>query len=132
MEWSKNLEIGHKVVDKQHEELFRKINDLVRAGSKSATDPESFKIALKLLSEYCLMHFSEEENIQLKCNYPDYIAHKEQHTKFLNVLRCFEDRFKDEGASAKLANEVEKVAVDWLLVHIANVDQTIANHIANS
>ncbi len=131
MEWSKKLEIGHVVVDKQHKELFRKIDDVVKAGEKSSRDPESFGVAIKLLMEYCLLHFSEEENIQLKSNYPDYLAHKEQHTKFLAVLRDFEKEFKSSGPSIELANKVEQVAVDWLLVHIAKVDQTLANHVAS-
>ncbi len=130
MEWSSKLEIGHSTVDKQHKELFRKIDDLVIAGYNSDKDPDSFSIALKLLMEYCLMHFSEEENIQLKSNYPNYLEHKEQHTKFLALLRDFENEFKEKGASEQLANSVEKVAVDWLVIHIAKMDQTIANHIA--
>ncbi len=130
MEWSSNLEIGHSTVDKQHKELFRKIDDLVTAGKCLTNDPDSFAVALTLLKEYCLMHFSEEENIQLKSHYPNYLAHKEQHTKFLEVLRGFEDEFKEDGASEELANNVEKVAIDWLIIHIAQLDQTIANHIA--
>ncbi len=130
MEWSTKLEIGHEIVDKQHKELFRKIDDVVKAGTKASVDPESFSIALTLLMEYCLMHFSEEENIQLKSNYPDYKMHKEQHTKFLKLLKGFEDEFKKNGASSELANKVETVAVDWLVIHIAKIDQTLANHIA--
>ncbi len=130
MEWSKNLEIGHIVVDKQHKELFRKIGDLVKAGEKSAKDPESFETALSLLMEYCLLHFSEEENIQLKSNYPDYAMHKEQHSKFLKMLKGFEKEFITNGPSVQLANKVEQVATDWLVIHIAKIDQTLANHIA--
>ncbi len=130
MEWSSKLEIGHVTVDKQHKELFRKIDDLVVAGQKLKSDPDSFAIALNLLMEYCLMHFSEEENIQLKSKYPLYKEHKEQHVNFLAVLRDFENQFKKEGASEELANDVEKVAIDWLIIHIAKMDQTIANHIA--
>ncbi len=132
MEWSKNLEIGHVVVDKQHKELFRKIDDVVKAGVKSRKEPESFGVALNLLMEYCLLHFSEEENIQLKSNYPDYLMHKAQHTKFLKVLKSFETEFKNNGPSIELANRVEQVAVDWLVIHIAQIDQTLANHIASS
>ncbi len=130
MEWSKKLEIGHKVVDKQHKELIRKMADVMEAGKKCEKDPESFEIALKLLMEYCLMHFSEEENIQLKSNYPKYFMHKQQHTKFLEVLKEFEDEFKKSGASEKLGNKVNEVAVNWLIEHIGKLDQTIANHIA--
>ncbi len=132
MEWSNKLEIGHDVVDKQHKELFRKIDDVVKAGAKSGKDPESFGIAINLLMEYCLLHFSEEENIQLKSNYPDYSMHKEQHTKFLRVLKGFETEFKKEGPSVELANKVEQVAVNWLVEHIAKIDQVLANHIKGS
>ncbi len=130
MEWSNNLEIGHSTVDKQHKELFRKIDDLVIAGKNLKSDPTSFSIALTLLMEYCLMHFSEEENIQLRSKYPLYLEHKEQHTNFLSVLKDFEYQFEENGASEELANNVEKVAIDWLIVHIAKMDQTIASHIA--
>lgn len=129
MEWSSKLEIGHTMVDKQHKELFRKIDDVVEAGKYSDKDSKSFEVAIKLLMEYCLMHFSEEENIQLKSNYPDYLMHKQLHIKFLEVLRGFENEAKKHGGSEKLARQVEKIAVDWLVEHIAKIDQVLANHI---
>ncbi len=131
MEWSRKFEVGHSKVDKQHKELFRKIDDVVKAGKNCEKEPKSFDVALNLLMEYCLMHFSEEENIQLKSNYPDYLMHKDLHTKFLALLRDYKNKLSQQGPSEKLANEVEKVAVDWLILHIANVDQKLANHIAS-
>lgn len=129
MRWDKSFEIGHEEVDKQHEELFKKLNYLVLASKDSDRYPQRFSMTLELLVNFCLLHFSLEENVMLRCDYPNYIKHKEQHENFIIVLNKYSEEFLKKGASEKLAKDIDESVSIWLQNHIAGEDQRIAEFI---
>ena len=128
IEWQKNLEIGIDTVDEQHRELFRRFNGLLEACNAGRGRDEVMKVLL-FLDSYIRSHFSEEEELQVRFNYPGYPAHREQHTKFIKTAEQLERRFRDEGATISLVIETNQAMVNWLVQHISRVDREFAEFV---
>ncbi len=129
MEWNNHFKIGYAKIDKQHEKLVGKLNNLILLSKKNDLNVEKFKIALQLLESYCLLHFSTEENIMIKIDYPMLKKHKEQHKNFILALNEIKLNFDKEGITQKLLEEIEESCTYWLKGHIASSDQEIQSYI---
>jgi len=126
--WSEDFELGCEQVDSQHRRLFELVSNLVEA----CTDGYDIKIlneTLDFLVNYTVQHFHDEEEFQLRYNYPGYQQHKQMHEDFKVVVGEHVHEFKENGSSLDLSNAVNKVVVRWLINHIQREDKKIGNHI---
>jgi hemerythrin len=126
--WVSSLETGIAEIDSQHKELFTAINNLLKNFDEKKTD-EELKKSLDFLNNYTVKHFSYEEQIQKKYNYPDYENHKKLHEDFKKTARELSDELAAKGPSASLVNQVNMKIGNWLVKHIQGQDTKIAAHI---
>ena len=82
IEWSLDLATGVDEIDKQHKELFQRINNLLEA-CNHGKGKEEVKKVIWFLEDYVITHFSEEERYMGKYDYPEYSGHKRQHLEFM-------------------------------------------------
>lgn len=80
--WDDNLSVGIDNIDNQHKELLNCIENLITAIEHSRSNDEIIK-TLDFLEEYVIKHFTAEEEIQAKTNYPYSIYNKCN----MNILR---------------------------------------------
>ena len=80
--WTDNLAVGNKKIDDQHKELFRQINALYDACSRGE-GKKSLSELVNFLENYVVEHFSSEEELMRKSNYPGYDVHKRSHQEFV-------------------------------------------------
>ena len=136
MEWTEDLSVDNKTIDSQHRELFDRINDLV-AAIKQKTCKYKIGDVIKFLDDYIVFHFGEEEKIMLKHGYPGYQEHKAQYKIFLdNFEKLKVELPKLEGGkkpgSYDLSVETNQVVIDWILLHIANVDKKLGEFLKDA
>ena len=74
--WNDSLITSEEMVDYQHKNLFRTINDLIRACNESDT-PNGLlvEVGLDELLKYATYHFKEEEQVMEKHHYPNQPNH---------------------------------------------------------
>jgi hemerythrin len=118
--WSKMYETGHPVVDGQHKNLFKLINNL----NLDLSDKESkhlYNEAMEILSAYVSTHFMTEEDLMKTISYPDYESHKlehdslkEQSEKLIKLFRL---------GKVDLTATISKFLSDWLKNHIQVIDK---------
>jgi methyl-accepting chemotaxis protein len=125
--WTQDLETGNEKIDGQHKHLIEMANSLLKACSDKSA-PTSVMKTLGFLTEYTIKHFSEEESLQQKYNYPGYAGHKEIHENFKAVVGELVAQYKKDS-SDDLRGKVNSVIVDWLLKHIKHEDFKVAAHI---
>ncbi|HAX52045.1 MAG TPA: cation-binding protein, partial [Lachnospiraceae bacterium] len=77
-ELTKDLETGNALIDSEHRELFRMVNNLQDACAKGQGRSQ-VETAAKFLVDYVKKHFRDEQNLQTSVNYPGYPAHKKFH-----------------------------------------------------
>ncbi|MBI5101979.1 MAG: hemerythrin family protein [Nitrospirae bacterium] len=133
MEWTEDLSVGVDLIDEQHKELFRRINDLVKSIKNHAC---KFTIGetIGFLEEYAERHFAEEEKYMVMYDYPEYDLHRKQHKVFLsNCLELKKELAGLEGGgrpgSYELSVETNRVVVDWIAQHIFTVDRKLGAYL---
>lgn len=125
IEWSEGLSTGIDWQDKQHKELFSRINSLLDAMTVGLGKEEVLKL-FAFLDEYFIVHFDIEEQAMNKYNYPDTLEHLEQHTAFIDRVGKLRDQAAEKGVTTRLVIQVQREVVDWLINHIGEVDQKLA------
>ena len=130
-EWWEDLATGNQLIDNQHKELFRRINILLAACEQRKGKDEVGDL-LQFLKKYVRTHFQDEENLQLRANYPLYKEHREEHDNFIQELIKVEDEFSKEGASLLVIIGAGKIVLDWVQNHIYQSDKKMAEFLNSS
>ena len=107
------------VADEQHKVLFGLLNDLhdaVPTGDRAAIGAK-----LDALVSYVVDHFAEEERLMTSTGYPDYDAHKAEHTKLLETCGGVATKF--HAGELDITQDTTAFVKDWLVTHIPNVDK---------
>ncbi len=97
-ELTSELETGNIFIDDEHRQLFKAVNDLLDACGKGQ-GREALKKTMNFLSNYVNTHFSHEERLQEKNNYPDFKAHKAFHEKYKSDLNALMEKIPESGAT---------------------------------
>ena len=104
-------------IDYEHKILVAMVNEIDSA--MQTQGPSNSQIILdKLanLSNGIKNHFESEERFLLLNNYPEYDAHKLEHTILVEQLDTFESQFKLE--EKPFSEEMLLFLKDWLIRHL--------------
>ncbi len=128
IEWRENLATGIEEIDSQHKELFSRIGSLLEACNKGQGREEVLKTLL-FLDDYVKSHFTAEETLQKRFDYPGYLAHRDQHNRFVRQIDELERQFKNDGATIALVIQTNRTMTEWLIEHISKVDREFADFV---
>jgi hemerythrin len=128
IEWTAALATGVVEIDKQHQELFRRINELLDACHKGK-GPEAVGEVLAYLDNYARLHFATEENYMVKYGFADYQTHREQHREFMTNVAEVRRRFTEEGPGVHIVVITNRVIAGWLNTHIRRSDKALGAYI---
>jgi len=124
MEWSEKLSVGIKTIDSQHQELFKRINNLVGA-IKQHRCKDEIDGTIQFLEDYAKIHFAEEEKHMKETGYAGYEEQIQDHKKYLAALAEIKEQAslpRVPGGSYDLSATTNQVIVDWIVDHIMKVD----------
>lgn len=128
LEWTPGIALGIESIDSQHRELFGRVNALMAALSTGKGQEEVGK-AIAFLRDYIVKHFTLEEAYMTRYNYPGLAVHKAQHAKFVDEFFALKKTYEAEGATVRVAMEVQKRVGDWLVTHILQSDKELADYL---
>ncbi len=111
-------------IDKQHSKLFEILNSTLQI-LKDVNWKETFKVIKQELMDYTVYHFTLEEELMKKYQYPDFESHKKLHEKFVKYINEFEvnEQFEIFDMSIFL--------YEWFLDHIYIVDKKYSEYFKN-
>ena len=117
--WKDEYSINVDEVDVQHQKIIELVTNL-HASVNSCIDKDKLKTLLIDLVEYTRMHFSTEEKLMKKYDFPEFKAHHKDHKVLLKHL----DRLVDAIASGKHPTFYSDydVSSDWAITHISEHD----------
>jgi hemerythrin len=127
-QWDGSLETGHEKIDNQHKQLIVALNSIIEASIGGKGSAEIFK-TLDFLTGYTIMHFSDEEKLQVKYDYPDSLIHKRYHEEFKVTVGELTKRLEKEGPTEEMVNIVTTAVGNWLLNHIKGDDFRMAAYV---
>ena len=117
-DWDDALSVGYNNIDIQHKKLFAIIRQFKDALSlpQNRYKLEIGKILTKLI-DYTVYHFSAEEKIMEKYEYPSLAEHAEMHKSFVKKMS---DALKDlASGNTDIGNDFYLFLGRWLVEHIA-------------
>ncbi|NLI57352.1 MAG: bacteriohemerythrin [Clostridium sp.] len=132
MMWKDKYKIGVELIDKQHEELFRRVSDFtrtIRGEEDWNARLDKVKETMLFMKDYVIDHFNEEEIYQEQINYPDIEIHKEAHAKFKEGIDNYVKIFEEEGFTEEKIQEFGGRLMAWLIMHVGNMDQKIGEYV---
>lgn len=120
-EWVDILSVGYNNIDLHHKKLLKIVNDFVDLFSLS---DEEYRLRvgkiLKNLSTYTIFHFSEEEKIMKKYNFPGFEGHAKIHDKFIKKLNA--SIIPLASGNIEKGIEFYNFLGEWLIEHIGIED----------
>lgn len=125
VQWNDNFASGSSEIDKQHKELFQRINTLLVGFDKGSIDRQEFSRTISFLTDYVVFHFGTEENYMKQFAYSSLSQHKAQHEQFVRTFGKLKERLLIEGLNPALAEETRQLLVDWLINHIKYADRAL-------
>ena len=123
--WKESYRIGIDLIDRQHEELFRATDTLVRAIEANA-DKQTFRQTITFLKDYTVRHFHDEEAYQASIHYSGMEDHKRAHRKFTGIILDYERRLVESDFDIRIVKDLAGTLTAWLIYHVADADQRIA------
>ena len=118
--WDDSYEIGMTEIDRQHRQLVDIINELSDAMIDQKGDKTVPQILQKLV-DYIQLHFTTEEEIMRRGNYPALDKHCQEHLEMIGKVLEFRKNYSKN-------HEVSPSALlgflcDWLKNHILVSDK---------
>lgn len=132
MLWKEKYEIGVPLIDEQHEELFKRVNnfiEIIRSGDSWASKVKSVNETLEFMKMYVVEHFHDEEEYQIKVAYPKHVEHKSVHKNMVNYVLEVSSEYEKSGYDEKLIKQFAGKLLSWLINHVVTEDQNIANYV---
>lgn len=124
LEWTPALSVGHKQIDKQHQELFQAFDDFIRGCARG----EAKETLLKLhgyLQKYVDEHFRDEEALMTRCGYPDLEGQKRDHQKFQGRLAELRRDLEGDSPTLPVLVQTNRALVSWLVNHVQEKDRQL-------
>ncbi|MGM0471538.1 MAG: bacteriohemerythrin [Bacillota bacterium] len=128
IKWDKSCAIGVDKIDRQHQELFDRVNKLILAHREGRGREEIAEI-IDFLADYTVKHFSDEEEIQRESGYPDHERHKGIHESFVQDVVDFKEDFEAGKVTTPMMMKFNRKIADWLVNHVKGIDQQLGQHI---
>lgn len=130
LEWNDKYSVGVVSIDEQHRRLFQIINDFNNEINKSGVSKLiTFKHTASKVVEYVKYHFSWEEELMQKTDYPGYAKQKTEHNAFIKEL--LEDAARFDDRNPKSATRFLNFLVGWVQHHIVHLDRDLGQYLAS-
>jgi hemerythrin len=127
IEWTPALALGHAEIDAQHQELFRRAEQLLVAMLDG--DRKNVENLFEFLGSYVVDHFAAEERLMEASQFPGATVHKAAHERFVRDFQSLRKLHQDSGANAAVAIKARTWLAEWLKNHIGGTDQLLARHL---
>ena len=119
LEFAPGLRLGIDLIDEQHRRFYEIMNNLI-AADLEADQRDLVCGILNELAEYVAEHFSTEEELMARFEYPDRAAHQLQHVHFAAQVEDFHRKY--ERSEIGLEDEIMAYMVDWFTRHVRQED----------
>ena len=111
----------NEVIDAQHKELIKRVNDLYEAIDAGEAG-DAARSALDFLLGYTSYHFRSEEKLMKEKKYPKFAEHKAIHAAFVETVSDLYDDLEELGTTDEFAARVEEEFTNWIVNHIQGTD----------
>jgi hemerythrin len=128
--WTPDLSVGQQKIDEQHQELFKRFNQVGEAIWNGQGKEEIGNI-IEFLADYVNFHFADEEALMLENDYPEYSNQKSAHEGFILQVSEIKNKFEAGEATSEFVVDVITKLGDWFKNHIKKLDKDLGDYLAS-
>ena len=124
--WRDSYLVGNELIDNQHKELFRIVEELVSSLQKETTKTDFKTNLIKtivFLKGYVVKHFTEEEEFMQSKGYADLERHITYHVELTQDVLNYERELVETDFSIPVVKKFLGFVNVWLIQHVAGIDQ---------
>jgi len=126
--WDPALVTGVLEIDRQHKEIFARVDALLYA-IRGGSSREEVGRLLAFLGDYVITHFRAEEDLMREVEFPGFPTHRAEHQRFVCDLAVLGAEHTRDGASPSLVLRVNSRVSEWLCEHIHRADRELAAYL---
>jgi len=126
--WDDSFKTGHNIVDTQHQELFKMVNQL-HAAIVGGHGKEVLIPTLQKLASYTIEHFRSEEELMTAACYPALAEHKKKHEDLAREVGDLMEKY--QSGKAVLSITLSNFLANWLRHHIKEDDIALVKFLKN-
>ena len=124
--WSNEISVQDSVLDAQHQQILRVINDLFDAISAGQTSKEELGGLLYRLQIFTVTHFQCEEAYMKYADCPFYKEHSKLHRIMAQKTELFTSHLERGDLDP---GELLRFLKDWWLSHIRKSDMEYVSYV---
>lgn len=125
--WHPSLASGNAEIDGQHQEIIRRLADLVEA-LEAGQRPEIGRL-FQFLGDYVAAHFAAEERAMERTAFRGRSVHVAAHARFVCQYGELRRLYEQVGPSLAIAVKTSTWIQDWLESHVHGADRALARHL---
>ncbi|MCL2382507.1 MAG: bacteriohemerythrin [Treponema sp.] len=126
--WQNSYSVGIRLVDEQHMHLIKLTNRLFSSCLIRKEKTKSvFAATVREAVDYVGYHFSTEEKLMERVNYPEFRRHKQEHLDFVREVFSNVEEYNSGRLFAPLS--FVYFLRDWILRHVAVTDKKMGDHL---
>jgi hemerythrin-like metal-binding protein len=126
--WKDSYSVGVASMDEQHKKLFvliRQLNDAMLAGKGKEVVGQTLDEMIK----YVQVHFTAEEKLLSKYNYPGLIEQRREHAAFIEKVSEMQNKL--HSGSLTVSVEASQFLSHWISEHIMGIDKKYSAFLAS-
>jgi len=115
-----------EMMNRDHKEFIKLLAHLIETVNNSNNSEKDIDAELDQLRQHTAQHFSAEEALMVKTNFPPYAIHKGEHDRILTTFDESIANWKLERDREALKNLIEDDLPDWFIHHVSIMDSVTA------
>lgn len=121
-----SIKTGVKAIDEEHLKYF----DILSTFLDKIDSNERTELFDELI-DYVIYHFSHEEELMEKYNYPHVGAHKQQHRYFKDKIWELSNKYANNNLPIDMTTKmkINNLLFDWFVKHIQTIDKRLCQFI---
>ena len=128
LKWSNTYSVHVAEIDEQHKKLIGLINEMYDA-MHAGKGKDILGAVIAEFVDYTVYHFTTEELLLRRHDYPKYDEHKEMHDNLSKKARDLKETF-DQG-NKPTAIDVMLLLTNWLNTHILVEDKKFEPYLSS-
>ncbi|WP_239988750.1 bacteriohemerythrin [Paramagnetospirillum kuznetsovii] len=116
MAWTPDLSVGNSVLDQHHQKLFLLLDEIIKV-EENAAGFDAMANIISELNSYISYHFTEEEGMMAKANFPFLDLHRHSHQTIAQRVLEIAGLLTPDNYR-RIAAELHTFMTGWLVHHI--------------
>lgn len=127
-DWNEKYCVKIEKLDGHHRKLLAMLEEFYRGVSGKSSQGTLLELIRKL-EDYSIYHFTTEETLMQKYDFPGLKKHRQEHEAFIKKIGDYRARF--ESGKMIIGMDITQFVKNWLINHILKTDMAYSKYLTD-